>query len=250
MGGIFRDPEELLANLEENKETLKRYTSKFALGRPSPESQIGEISRGVSRSTNKISEQAESVDINGEYLKAMKAQEAEIQATLASLKEEESKPIKPRPRWSSGMTSEFIPNFDIESDLDTAVEAFAAIESRGSGDYEALGPIIKSGMYKGDRAYGRYQVMGDNVPKWTKKYLGKSITKEEFLKDPKAQDAVIQGFFRENYAKFGTVEDVVSKWFTGQPLKKAEDRNASDGNSTVNEYVGKFRREFYKVKEG
>jgi len=140
----------------------------------------------------------------------------------------------------------FIPDFDIETDIPAAMEAFAAIESRGSGDYQALGPIIKKGMYKGDRAYGRYQVMGDNVPSFTKQYIGKSMTKEDFLNDPEAQDAVIESFLRKKYKEYGNVEDAVSAWFTGQPLKKAQARGASDGNSTVNEYVTKFVREFLK----
>lgn len=147
------------------------------------------------------------------------------------------------------VAGKFISEFDIDTDIDAALEAFAAVESRGSGDYKALGKIIKSGMYKGDRAYGRYQVMGNNIPVWTKKYLGESMTKEDFLNDPASQDALVVAFLREKYEKYGTIEDAVSEWFTGDPLKKAQDRNASDGDSTVNEYVSKFRREFLNALE-
>ena len=55
-------------------------------------------------------------------------------------------------------------------------QAIANIESRGSGGYSALGPLTK----KGDRAYGRYQVMGDNLPSWTKEALGRQLTPDEF----------------------------------------------------------------------
>ena len=147
------------------------------------------------------------------------------------------------------VAGKFISEFDIDTDINAALEAFAAVESRGSGDYKALGKIIKSGMYKGDRAYGRYQVMGKNIPVWTKKYLGESMTKEDFLNDPASQDALVVAFLREKYEKYGTIEDAVSEWFTGDPLKKAQDRNASDGDSTVNEYVSKFRREFLNALE-
>ena len=75
------------------------------------------------------------------------------------------------------------------------------------------------------------------------------MTKEDFLNDPEAQDGVIKAFLREKYEKYGTIEDAVSEWFTGDPLKKAQDRNASDGDSTVNEYVSKFRREFLNALE-
>src|SRR6188768_1880976 len=47
-------------------------------------------------------------------------------------------------------------------------DAIAAIESKGSGDYNAVG--VDTG--KGDHALGRYQVMGSNVAPWAKQYLG------------------------------------------------------------------------------
>jgi len=155
------------------------------------------------------------------------------------------------PKYSEDelVAGEFISEFDVDTDMDAALEAFAAVESRGSGGYKALGKVIESGMYKGDRAYGRYQVMGKNIPVWTKKYLGESMTKEDFLNSPEAQDNLIKAFLREKYEKYGTIEDAVSEWFTGDPLKKAQDRNASDGDSTVNEYVSKFRREFLNALE-
>lgn len=44
--------------------------------------------------------------------------------------------------------------------------AISNIES--GGKYDALGPVTQAG----DRAYGRYQVMGQNIPAWTKEVLG------------------------------------------------------------------------------
>src|SRR5688500_8767678 len=46
-------------------------------------------------------------------------------------------------------------------------QAIAGIES--GGRYNAIGPRTKNG----DRAYGKYQVMGNNVPVWTKAALGR-----------------------------------------------------------------------------
>lgn len=77
-------------------------------------------------------------------------------------------------------------------------DAISRIES--GGRYDRLGPVTKSG----DRAYGRYQVMGANIPAWTKQFYDKSLTPEEFLGNQAAQDAVFKGQFVDNYvSKYG-----------------------------------------------
>ena len=115
--------------------------------------------------------------------------------------------------------------------------AIAKVESAGSGDYGALGPAMDSG----DRAYGRYQVMGANIPQWTKAALGKAMTPQEFLASPQAQDAVFAQQFGNSMQKFGTPQDAASVWFTGRPLAQAG-ANASDGYSTNGQYQSKFAR--------
>lgn len=90
-------------------------------------------------------------------------------------------------------------------------DAIASIESAGSGGYAALGPKVKGG----DRAYGRYQVMGANIPQWTKAALGKSMTPQEFLKNPAAQDAVFDHRFGGYVAKYGP-EKAARAWFGGE----------------------------------
>ena len=62
--------------------------------------------------------------------------------------------------------------------------AIASIESQGSGDYKAIGPITNR---QGNRAYGRYQVMASNIPAWTKQALGQEMTPDQFLASPEAQ---------------------------------------------------------------
>ena len=46
-------------------------------------------------------------------------------------------------------------------------DAIASIES--GGRYNAMGPRTN----KGDRAYGKYQMMGNNIPGWTRMALGR-----------------------------------------------------------------------------
>ena len=110
--------------------------------------------------------------------------------------------------------------------------AIGQIES--GGDYGILGPQTSGG----DRAYGKYQVMGNNVGPWTKEVLGVSLSPQEFLANPQAQDAVFNTKFNQSVAKYGNANDAASVWFTGKPL--AEGANKSDGYNTGAQYVAKF----------
>jgi hypothetical protein len=113
--------------------------------------------------------------------------------------------------------------------------AIASIESAGSGDYSALGPVTA----KGNRAYGRYQVMDFNIGPWTEKYLGRRLTPEEFLASKEAQDAVFAGEFGGNVEKYGNPQDAASVWFTGKPVATGGNRKDILG-TTGNVYVDKF----------
>jgi hypothetical protein len=131
----------------------------------------------------------------------------------------------------------------VTGSLHAAREALAAVESRGSGDYSAVGPLVESGAYKGQRAYGRYQVMEGNIGPWTKKVSGKAYSKEEFLANKDGiQDKVVEYQLEQSYRKHGTWEDAASVWFSGQPVAKAGNR--SDGFTTVPDYVRKFQKFF------
>ena len=88
-------------------------------------------------------------------------------------------------------------------------DAISGIES--GGRYGVLGPVTKSG----DRAYGKYQVMGENVPSWTKQFYGASLTPQQFLNNPQAQDAVFQGKFGQYAQKYGP-EGAARAWFAGE----------------------------------
>ena len=115
--------------------------------------------------------------------------------------------------------------------------AIASIESAGSGGYSALGPITQ----RGNRAYGRYQVMDFNIGPWTEKYLGRRMTPDEFLANPEAQDAVFRGEFGSYVQKYGNPQDAASAWFTGQPRSSGANRKDILG-TTGSGYVEKFNR--------
>jgi hypothetical protein len=132
------------------------------------------------------------------------------------------------------------PTGDATMDLVNRAKGGVANVESGSpqGNYGAIGPEVKrkSGV---DHAYGKYQVMGANIPSWTKQALGKSMTPDEFLASPEAQEKVFEDQFTRNVKKYGNLEDAVSVWFSGRPLAQATKAGARDVNMGVGDYVGK-----------
>lgn len=116
-------------------------------------------------------------------------------------------------------------------------DAIASIESAGSGDYGAVGPTNP----KLGRALGRYQVMEANIGPWSKEALGREVTPQEFLENPKIQDAIFDHKFGSYVQKYGNPQDAASAWFTGQPLSVGANRRDVLGTSG-NQYVDKFTR--------
>jgi hypothetical protein len=88
--------------------------------------------------------------------------------------------------------------------------AIAGIESAGSGDYSAVGPTNP----KLGRALGRYQVMEGNLPSWSQEALGRTVTPEQFLADPKLQDSIFDHKFGSYVQQFGP-EGAAQAWFAG-----------------------------------
>jgi hypothetical protein len=110
--------------------------------------------------------------------------------------------------------------------------AISSIES--GGRYDAVGPATRSG----DRAYGKYQVMGANIPAWTQKHLGREMTPQQFLADKDAQEKVFSGEFGGYVAKYGNPQDAASMWFSGRPAAQGAGRN--DGYTSQPEYLRRF----------
>lgn len=125
-------------------------------------------------------------------------------------------------------------------DVKKITSAIGQFES--GGNYKVIGPKTSSG----DQAYGKYQVMGANIPSWTKEALGYSLTPQQFLNNQKAQDTVAEYKMGQYLAKYGTVEDVASMWFSGRPVAKAG--NAKDViGTTVPQYVQRVKNIYSKL---
>ena len=111
-----------------------------------------------------------------------------------------------------------------------AAEAIGQFES--GGNYQAIGPVTS----KGNKAYGKYQVMDFNIPSWSKQATGKSSTTEQFLNDTKLQDKVARFKIGEYWKKYKNVADVASVWFSGRPVKAAGEAKDILG-TTVPQYI-------------
>jgi hypothetical protein len=120
-------------------------------------------------------------------------------------------------------------------DMSAYQQAIKNIESSG-GKYGLVGPRTRSG----DRAYGAYQVMGNNIPEWTAKHYGTSLTPTQFLQNKDAQDAVFNGEFGAYLKKQGNPQDAAAMWFSGRPLSQSA--NSSDGYINTRQYVDKFNQ--------
>jgi hypothetical protein len=100
-------------------------------------------------------------------------------------------------------------NRGARADGGSYADAISRIES--GGRYDLQGPRTSSG----DRAYGKYQIMGENIPQWTRDALGRSMTISEFLANPQAQDAVFNHRFGGYVNKYGP-GGAARAWFAGE----------------------------------
>lgn len=121
-------------------------------------------------------------------------------------------------------------------DMDAYRNAIASIESAGSGDYSAVGPTNS----KLGRALGRYQVMEANIGPWSQEALGRAVSADEFLKDPKIQDAVFDHRFGQYVNQYGP-EGAAQAWFAGPGGVGKTDRKDVLGTS-VGSYGDKFTK--------
>jgi hypothetical protein len=124
-------------------------------------------------------------------------------------------------------------------DLDTSAGAISGIESGGeSNPYATLGPATRTG----DRAYGKYQIMGANIPQWTKEATGTAATPQEFLHNPQLQEQTFRTKFGQYTQKYGP-EGAARAWFAGEGGMNDPNRRDVLGTS-VADYARKFNKAY------
>jgi len=125
----------------------------------------------------------------------------------------------------------------VNSTDDTVTRLMRSIGHLESGNrYTELGPRTRTG----DRAYGQYQVMGANIPSWTKEVLGVEMTPEQFLQNQQAQDAVARAKLGGYLNKYGNINDAASMWFSGRPFKNNQAKDVL--GTSVPQYVATVNR--------
>lgn len=120
-------------------------------------------------------------------------------------------------------------------DLQRYADAIARIES--GGRYGLVGPTHS----RYGRALGRYQVMEANLPSWLSAAGLPTMTPEQFLASPEAQDAVFRHRFGSYVQRYGP-EGAAQAWFAGPGsigAPGAERRTDSLGTSVAS-YVRRF----------
>lgn len=123
-------------------------------------------------------------------------------------------------------------------DIEAYLRPLAKGESGGEKDpYAALGPMTKSG----DRAYGKYQIMGANIPSWSKEAGLGPMTAEEFLANKEAQEKIAQHRFGQYLERTNAPEEAAAMWFAGPGYKKHMGARDVLGTS-VSEYQDRYRR--------
>jgi hypothetical protein len=144
---------------------------------------------------------------------------------------------------ATATVSRILPAANQNTDMSIYQQAISKIESGSyAGNYSAVGPTLNNGDY----AIGRYQIMASNVPSWSQKYLGQTLTPQQALANPAAQDAMFNGQFGSYLNKYGNQSDAASAWFTGGPLKTGALRSDVNG-TTGNEYVNQFNANVQKL---
>jgi hypothetical protein len=129
--------------------------------------------------------------------------------------------VVPRQGYADGDKVEEppVPPADIPEDFETRLnKTMSALSRIESGDrYDITGPTSR----KGDKPYGKYQVMGANIPSWTEEALGRRLTPEEFLADKDAQDATARHRAGLYLKQYDDPRQVASMWLSGRPIEKA-----------------------------
>lgn len=110
------------------------------------------------------------------------------------------------------------------------LNAIATQES--GGRYNALGIVTRSG----DRAYGKYQVMGANIPSWSKAALGKSLTPQEYLHSPRAQEAVARFKLTQYFKRYGA-SGAAKAWYAGEGNARTNSDTSQYGGPSINDYA-------------
>ena len=128
----------------------------------------------------------------------------------------------------------------------TFEQFFSAIsEQESGGNYKARGPRTSYGY-----AWGKYQVLESNIASWTKAYYGKSLTKDQFINNHKAQEIVAKGKLKSYWNKYGA-RGAAAAWYGGPGSANLHmSTRSQQGGPSIKEYVDSVLRKAGKYPAG
>lgn len=136
-----------------------------------------------------------------------------------------------------------LPNYGLKNahpELEATMAGIDGVESAGSKNPYGL---ISKASKNGDRAYGKHQIMGANIPSWSTEVLGHPLTPQQFLASPEAQDKIAAYKINQYLAQGHSPQDAASLWFTGRSLKQLGGKDPRDAYGTSNSaYQKKFNK--------
>ena len=131
--------------------------------------------------------------------------------------------------YRGGAKTQPLPNYNGGRDFQRLVQAIAGKES--GGNYGAVNP--DSG------AAGKYQIMPANFVGeggWDRDALGKDISLQQYLNNPRLQERIARSKLREYFQKYGA-EGAASAWYSGDPNKWKTSKGPQGKYPSVYNYV-------------
>lgn len=90
-----------------------------------------------------------------------------------------------------------------------------------------------------DYAYGKYQMMGEYIPGWSKAALGRTLTPQQLMQNPDAQEKIMDYLAMQGYNRAGNWNDAAAIHFSGRPLAGNTSQDAG-GTSVMNYVAGLY----------
>lgn len=115
-------------------------------------------------------------------------------------------------------------------DLVRARDAIGTFES--GGRYHIVGVEVTDKAGNTGRALGKYQVMSYNLAPWLAAAGLPAMSEAEFLKNPKAQDAVFDHRFGGYMQKYGSFNAAATAWFAGEGSVGKDGAGLRDAHGT------------------
>lgn len=120
---------------------------------------------------------------------------------------------------------------------DTPIPGIPGFES--GNNYAAVGPVTTYKDGTKDQPWGKYQMMGRNIPVWSQEVLGRAWTPQELTANTPeakaAQDAIYRAKITQYRQQTGSDDGARAMWFSGQPNPNSTARDVNGVN--VQQYV-------------